>query len=208
MNQRRTLLSRARARAARVVRRTWMKYALRGVSFNDAHRRLDLAYRFEDPWHMNSDTERVRFVETARIVRETFGEVGSLLEIGCGEGHQSEHFAGVCKDLHGLDVSKLAVERARKRLPRATFYVGDLHEQPWAGETDKFDLVVACEVLYYMSDIPRTLETMSRLGKACLVTYFNASEKKVDPYVSVLPGIQTTTIDAGEVSWKAVWWTP
>ena len=183
-----------------------MKYALRGVDFNDTHRRLDMAYWFEDPWYMNSDTERTRFAETNRIIEENFSKVGSLLEIGCGEGHQSEYLAKVCTDLHGLDVSKIAIGRARKRLPAVQFYVGDLHEQSWAGETDKFDLVVACEVLYYMSDIHKALETLSRLGKSVLVTYFNALEKKVDPYITGLPRTQTARIDAGDVSWKAVWW--
>jgi peptidoglycan/xylan/chitin deacetylase (PgdA/CDA1 family) len=54
----------ARARAETAVRRAWMKYALRTVRQNDAHDRLDLAYKMPDPWHMASPQEQARFAET------------------------------------------------------------------------------------------------------------------------------------------------
>ena len=48
-------------------RRLWMKYALRGVGGNDNHQGLDLAYRMEDPWNMDSPMERARFEATAPL---------------------------------------------------------------------------------------------------------------------------------------------
>src|SRR5262245_47425886 len=93
------------------VRRTWIKYALRGVSGHDAHDRLDRAYRVPDPWAMDSDRERFRFVETNRAIVDAFGRIGSMLEIGCGEGHQSTYLVGLCDRLTGIDVSATAVGR-------------------------------------------------------------------------------------------------
>ncbi len=196
-----------RARAREAVRRTWMRYALRGVRQNDAHDRLDLAYAVPDPWHMASDRERHRFAETNRVIAERIApRVGSLLEIGCGEGHQSEVLARLCDDLTGLDVSATAIARARRRLPGATFVAGDLFAQPWAHDRGRFELVTACEVIYYMSDRRRFLDTIDALGRACLVTYFAPAAKKVEAECLAMPGAQRTTFRHEDTEWVAVWW--
>jgi 2-polyprenyl-3-methyl-5-hydroxy-6-metoxy-1,4-benzoquinol methylase len=192
-----------------LVRRTWMKYALRGVKQNDNHERLDLAYSVEDPWHMNSEQERHRFAETNAVIRERVApRVGSILEIGCGEGHQSEALRELCDALTGIDVSPKAIERARRRLPDAAFSFasGDLYAQPWAGERGRFDVVTACEVIYYMSDRPRFLETIDRLGKHCVVTYFSPAARKVEAECMAMPGAQKTSFSFGDTEWTAVWW--
>jgi protein-L-isoaspartate O-methyltransferase len=111
LNRAATLLRKAR-------RRLWMKYALRGVGGSDNFDRLDLAYSVEDPWNMSSDLERARFEATNRVVERAFGRVGSVLELGCGEGHQTEWLARLSDRQYGVDVSPQAVERARKRLAR------------------------------------------------------------------------------------------
>ena len=128
-------------------RRLWMKYALRGVGGNDNHARLDLAYRMPDPWNMDSPMERARFEATNGVIEQAFGRVGSVLEIGCGEGHQTQYLARLSDEQYGLDVSPAAIERARVRLPQAHFAAVDLFQQPWGEERQRFDLVTACEVL-------------------------------------------------------------
>lgn len=206
----RDLRAKVRARAELLVRRTWMKYALRGVGQADAHRRLDLAYKVRDPWKMESEQEQFRFAETTRLVREHMvapkAKVGSILEIGCGEGHQSEQLALLCDRLTGLDVSPTAVERARRRLPAAELVSGDLFAQPWVGDHHRFDVVTGFEVLYYLSDIPRTLAAMSRLGKSCIVTYFGPSAKVVDKPLSAMPDLGRDTFRFGDVEWNVAWW--
>jgi 2-polyprenyl-3-methyl-5-hydroxy-6-metoxy-1,4-benzoquinol methylase len=196
-----------RNRVKQLVRRTWMKYALRGVRQNDAHGRLDLAYSVPDPWHMDSDQERHRFTETNRVIAERIApHVGTLLEVGCGEGHQSEVLVKMCDQLTGIDVSPKAIERARRRLPDAAFSSGDLYAQPWADERGRFDLVTACEVIYYMSDRKKFLETIDALGKACLVTYFSPAARKVEAECMAMPGAQKTSFTYGDTEWTAVWW--
>ena len=196
-----------RARAEQAVRRAWMKYALRTVRQNDAHDRLDLAYKMPDPWHMASAQEQARFVETnAIIARELGPHVGSLLEIGCGEGHQTEHLRALADQVTGLDVSATAIARARQRLPEVEFAVGDVFAQPWADQVGRFDVVTACEVIYYMSDMPGFVRTIDRLGRACLVTYFAPAARKVEVHLRDLPGRDTTQFRFGETEWVAVWW--
>jgi 2-polyprenyl-3-methyl-5-hydroxy-6-metoxy-1,4-benzoquinol methylase len=198
---------RVRQRLETAVRRAWMKYALRGVRQNDAHDRLERAYLMPDPWKLDSDQERHRFAETNRHISKAFGKIDTLLEIGCGEGHQSQVLSQVCNHLTGIDVSATAVGRARKRVPGAEFAAGDLFAQPWVSQPEIFDVVVACEVLYYLSDVPRTLDAMERLSRVgCLVTYFAPAERKIGPAVSARRGVQRDSFRFGETEWTVAWW--
>jgi 2-polyprenyl-3-methyl-5-hydroxy-6-metoxy-1,4-benzoquinol methylase len=193
----RKVRDRVRERLETAVRRAWMKYALRGVKQNDAHDRLERAYLMPDPWKLDSEPERRRFAETNVRIERAFGHVGSLLELGCGEGHQSEQLVKVCDTLTGIDVSATA------------FAAGDLFAQPWAGEADRFDVVVACEVLYYLSDVPRTLDAMTRLARVgCLVTYFAPAERKIGPHFANRVGLERDSFRFGDTEWTAVWWRP
>jgi trans-aconitate methyltransferase len=191
-----------------LFRRAWMTYALRGVGQNDAHALLERAYLVPDPWKLDSAPERTRFAETNRHLRQVFGDgVGSLLEIGCGEGLQTEALTGVSRSVTGIDVSPTAIGRARRRLPGVEFAVGDLLSQPWPPEPPRFDVVVACEVLYYLSDVPRTLDRMERLARlGCLVTYFSPAERRIGRFLAARSGLERATISAGDTQWTVAWW--
>ncbi len=196
----------AKALLRKVKRRSWMKFALRGVGGNDNFERLDLAYTVEDPWNMDSPTEQARFAATNRIIEREFGRVGSLLELGCGEGHQSAHLAQLAGQSYGLDVSAKAIERARQRLPAAEFAATDLFGQPWGEQPGRFDLVTACEVLYYLADVEATLARMSQLGRACLVTIFAPAARRVGPHLERIPGLHKDWIWHGGTVWLVAWW--
>jgi len=185
-----------------------MRYALRGVGQADNHSRLDLAYLVPDPWKLDSEAEHARFRETSAALERTFGRPRTILEVGCGEGVQSEYFAKQCDRLTGIDVSPRAIERARRRLPAAELIAGDLLAQPWVDDAQKFDVVVACEVIYYMKDVPRFLAAMSRLGRGCMVTYFDAAERRMGQHVRPLPGVTFEKIQHGDAAWFVATWKP
>jgi SAM-dependent methyltransferase len=191
---------------ATVLKKIWMRLALRGLQYSSDYAKLDAIYRMGDPWHMASPSEEYRFAETNRLILEKFGRVGSLLEIGCGEGHQSLHLRQACSDrLIGLDVSGRAVDRARRRCPGSEFLVGDVFSQKVRAKAP-FDLVVACEVLYYMSDVPTALLCMREIGRNGLVTYFDREMKTLDPQVLSLPGAASEILEFENVRWRAAWW--
>ena len=200
------MFGKAKALLRKIKRRSWMKYALRGVGGNDNFERLDLAYAVEDQWNMDSPTEQARFEATNRIIEREFGRVGSLLELGCGEGHQSMHLSRLAECSYGLDVSPKAVERARLRLPQAHFAAADIFGQPWSDEVARFDLVTACEVLYYLGDVEATLARMSTIGRACLVTIFAPAARRVGPHLDRIPGLRKDWIWHGGTVWLVAWW--
>lgn len=182
-----------------------MRFALRGVRYSNNYKKLDSLYIIDDPWRMASPWEQYRFAETNRLIMEQFGRVGSLLEVGCGEGHQSLHLRQVCDSLIGLDVSVRAVRRARRMCPQDEFLVGDVFSEE-VGARAPFDLVVACEVLYYMSDVLAVLQQMRALGRNNLVTYFSGQMETLDPQVLLLPGAVSQILEFEHTRWRVAWW--
>ncbi|MEH2507269.1 2-polyprenyl-3-methyl-5-hydroxy-6-metoxy-1,4-benzoquinol methylase [Bradyrhizobium sp. AZCC 1578] len=187
------------------LRRLWTRAILRSVHYGDRYQQLDMLYRIADPWDLDNPRERIRFEQTNRLIQREFGKVASLLEVGCGEGHQSQYLAKVCDRLHGCDVSPRAVERARKRCETSTFSVGTLSDLVASG-AHQYDLLVACEVLYYMKDIPAAIQIMSRLSKSFLITYYQMHQEQLDKIVIPLKPVGREIIGDGDNVWTAVWW--
>ena len=187
-------------------RSVWTRILLRGVHYGDRHRQLDILYRVRDPWGLDCDRERVRFEATNGIIRREFDAVGSILELGCGEGLQSAYLSAICNRLYGIDVSSVAVKRARERCPSATFEVGDVTEFDQVGGRRKFDLVVGCEILYYVKNVQQFLDRMSEFGNACLITYYAAQREHLDPEIARRHGVKLESIRYEETEWVVAWW--
>ncbi|MGF1726274.1 23S rRNA (guanine(745)-N(1))-methyltransferase [Photobacterium nomapromontoriensis] len=63
-----------------------------------------------------------------------------LLDIGCGEGYYTSAFANALQshpalEVHGLDISKVAVRYAAKRYPQCHFCVASSHRLPFANQS-------------------------------------------------------------------------
>ena len=193
-------------RIGRALKRQWARIPLHGAHFSDRHDRLELLYRVRDPWQMESEKQSFRFQETNRLIAQRVGHAATLLEVGSGEGHQSAHLLGVCDQLFGIDVSRRAVARARKRCPGAVFASIPLEDVAEIWPESRFDLVVACEVLYYMRDVAGTLSQLSELGRACLVSYYDGPAERLDAYVLQVPGVESELIRYGGSTWRVAWW--
>jgi SAM-dependent methyltransferase len=186
------------------LRDYWVRLALRRVHYTDRVRNLDALYMVEDPWRMGSAKEQARFAWTNRLIAAHLSPLDTILEIGCGEGHQSQYLSPLCNRLYGIDVSPRAVRRARRRCPAGSFEVGD----PFtfgSPNAQPLDLVVACEMLYYVKDIPRFLQRIACLGRACLVTYYEGHAKTLDPHFATL-NCRRENFHFDDTSWTAVWW--
>lgn len=189
----------------KLQRRLWMRYAMRTGGVEDSSD-FDLAYRIEDPWGMDSQAEQARFDATNGIIERCFGRIGSLLELGCGEGHQTGHFARVSERQFGIDISPRAIERARLRLPAAQFANTDIFNLPWASGRGQFDLVTACEMLYCLPDPRPTLERMCHLGRNGLVTVFAPAGGRIRACLDDIPGMQRDWFSFGNKTWIVGWW--
>jgi SAM-dependent methyltransferase len=113
---------------------------------------FEARYRAEpDPWgYLASEYEQRKYAATLAACGP--GPFACGLELGGSIGVFSEMLAPRCERLVTVDVSPTAVARARSRLarhPAAEPIVGAI---PAAVPRLAFDLVVASEILYYLSD--------------------------------------------------------
>jgi SAM-dependent methyltransferase len=202
-------LAHEQAPLRRIVARLWRARTMRHLRPGDNHGALDHFYALPDPWDMASDREQGRFRYTNELIRQLAPGVGSVLEVGCGEGHQSLHLAGACRQLDGIDISSRAVQRAVTRVPDARFAVGEITALPWqTAPQGHYDLVVACEVLYYLNDIDSAIDAMSRLGRSCLVTFFAPAARRVADHLPVVDGLKRGWFHHAGQTWLWVWWSP
>ena len=189
------------------LRKFWLHRVHRGIDYSDNYYRLDVLYLWRNPWGFTDPREQMRFMETNRILLREFGQVATLLEIGCAEGHQTLHLMQVCGQLYGLDVSPRAIRRAKRRCPEAAFVAGDLaNVERFTNAPQRFDVVVACEVLYYVEDVPGALKQMSDLGRHCLVTYHSSHREKLDRELTGIHFAGRETIRCDDHSWSVAWW--
>ncbi len=103
-----------------------------------------------DPWgYTTSDYERGKYQATLAACGD--GSFSHALELGGSIGVFSELLAPRCERLTTIDAAPTAVAAARRRLasfPNVRTLVGSI---PDAVPDHEFDLVVASEILYYLS---------------------------------------------------------
>jgi ubiquinone/menaquinone biosynthesis C-methylase UbiE len=169
--------------------------------------RWERLYATENPWRFDIPSEIHRFEETNRIIREMMDPPETILEIGSGEGDQTEWLLKLADRVQGVDISPTAIGRARSRFagnPKVSFRAGKL---PEIGVDEHFDLVTAFEIIYYVKDIPRALDMMDRLGQRRIVSVHW-------PQVRVLDEFLFPTRDASrqiitwedKPRWLVAWW--
>jgi len=91
----------------------------------------------------------------------------SVLDLGCGEGTRLHLVTTADNKRVGLDISKRAVETARKKYPGIRFIKRSLKEIPF--KTNQFDLVYSAYVLEHLIGVKKSLEEAIRVTKKHLV---------------------------------------
>jgi len=106
---------------------------------------FNLFYKSPDPWHIS----RAKFRD--KVLRHWLSELvrgQTVLELGCGEGHLTQAVFGEAKSVTGIDISDVAIDRARSRkINNAKFVQSDFLQAPFEG----YDVITAIECLYYLS---------------------------------------------------------
>lgn len=142
-----------------------------------------LAYIFRDPWGFkNSPKEATRFQQTNEIIQKEFGNSDLILELGCGEGHQSLYLTKLCRRLVGIDCSQIAIDRAKKALPSGEFYLQDLKQALKRFNNLSPDtLVVAAEVLYYSSNPREEIQLIEKNYNKAIISTYKRQFTSIDP---------------------------
>ncbi len=190
------------------LRKSWARFCIKSVHYRNRKHKLNWLYLMPDPWDMESEEQQFRFDETNRVIEQQFGHVGTILELGCGEGHQSVFLRKHCDRLIGTDISQSALQRARRRCPDATFRHWDICNEAAPAELSHVDLVVACEVIYYLPETRKVLERLQSIASEGLITYTSTRAEHLDSITSEMPGLSSGRIELNPSRWwRTVWWS-
>jgi predicted O-methyltransferase YrrM len=129
---------------------------------------FEARYRTDpDPWaYETSGYEREKYATTLAACGP--GPFRCALELGSSIGVFSAMLAPRCERLVTVDVAPTAVAAARERLATLPQVAAVLGEIPEAIPPERFDLVVASEILYYLAPdrLEQTLElVLSRMRR-------------------------------------------
>lgn len=104
--------------------------------------------RSRDPWEYTTrGYEAAKYRRTIDAIRgRTFSRA---LEVGCSIGVFTKMLASYCEKVVAVDISALAVQRARQRLAGFSHVTVQRRTLPERLPHGPFDLIVCSEVLYY-----------------------------------------------------------
>ncbi len=117
----------------------------------------DGAYRVShDPWNQTAeqqiyDSRRVIAKTWAKRINDSSETQARIIEVGCGFGHLTNGLRSTGLHSLGIDISPLAIEKARNLYPRDNFEVG--HFNDWS-IYQKFqpDIFLLSEITWYVLD--------------------------------------------------------
>jgi SAM-dependent methyltransferase len=141
-----------RARLAR-LRRSGGRSPEPDTAYDEAY--WERFYESADPWGFADNSDEIaKYSLTLDLCGS--GPFGRALEIGCSEGMFTQLLAPRCNALLAVDISSVAVARARERVAQYPWVEARAMPLPAGYPDGPFDLIVASDVLYYWAtrDLP------------------------------------------------------
>ncbi len=129
---------------------------------------FDRKFKTADPWEYGSNThESERITAILNAVADTCSP-RQIIELGCAEGVLSRALIDRFPDafLLGVDISPRAIARAETKAARSrsSFEVADVRSWSPSRPSSPADLIVACDVLYYIGSKAAVRELTERLA--------------------------------------------
>ena len=144
------------------------------VFFRHARPIYDWMYRRGAPWEGSTKSDFVELLSSGRVSPETVGV--RAIDIGCGIGDYSRMLADRGFEVCGIDLSPVAIERARSGVDREMtspeFVNADLLDLP-AEVSEPFDLLVDIGTLddFPRSRRPEAVDVITSLARSGSVLY-------------------------------------
>jgi len=126
-------------------------------------RKMDRVFgRREDPFsYRRSSYEQARLDAMAEVVSGR--QWRSALEVGCAEGDFTERLCEAAERVTALDISPVALARARRRLSGAAVEFVEADMRQWSPPAGmRYELMILADVLYYL-DKPMVRPRFERL---------------------------------------------
>ncbi len=116
------------------------------------------------------------------------GEIGEVLDLGCGTGLMAERLAGRVVAIDGVDLSPRMLEKARERGLYRSLVEGDIREY-LAAASGRWQLVMAADVFCYCGRLDDIFAlTQSRLQPGGLLAFTVEASHDSDVEIPALTG--------------------
>lgn len=123
-----------------------------GNVYDKYHTRNPIARRLMRGF-LNSVTTMFQSVRPCRV-----------LEVGCGEGHLSNHLLNSVSSITHIEACDLSLDRVvNEYRSRISFRVGSAYDLTYP--SGSFDLVACCEVLEHLEDPEAAMKELARVAK-------------------------------------------
>ncbi|MHC5935341.1 class I SAM-dependent methyltransferase [Nostoc sp.] len=132
-----------------------------------------------------------------------------ILDIGCGNGSLSKLIAQHGYEVVGIEESEYGVKFASQTFPDCHFIQGTIYNLPYAQIGEKFDIVIATEViehLYYPKELVRNVkQCLKPNGRLIITTPYHGYLKNLILAVSGKMDKHFTTLwDGGHIKFFSV----
>ncbi len=138
----------------------------------------------------NSRNPLLRFFHNQRVdVPITFvpnEDNLKILDAGCGEGHLLERLHKKNKNykLYGVDITKIALNSAKKRIPQAKLSIQDLTKLKF--KRNYFDIVLCGDVLEHVYEYKKVIKNLIRVtkkGGLIIISYPNETTLDISRFL-------------------------
>lgn len=90
--------------------------------------------------------------------------MSKILDVGCGEGGFLRYIAelkGNCKDLYGLDMSQVRINKADSINPQINYFIGDMVE--FKDSDIKFNIITAINVFMHLNTKDEIIDALTNI---------------------------------------------
>ncbi len=169
-----------------MIRKT--RQAFRSFFVKDFER---LFLDFPDPWNLDkSNFQKKRFTKIEKIIKNIPHK--TILEIGSAEGHLTKYLTNRSDNVTCLEISKQAIKRAKLRAPRAKYINSSF--QNYNFNSQKFDLIICSEVLYYLKNKKEAVAKMEKMADFILMSNFGLWDVLFSFYFKQMSPIKKTFV--------------
>lgn len=147
---------------------------------------------FQDPWEQ-SLCERGRTEKNIAIFLLERIKAKRVLELGCGLGYYTNEIQRHGFDVLGVDVSPIAIRKAKARFPKCRFQAGDILDRAIYAKY-KPDAIIMAEISWYVLEKLDSFKRFLRENPSLYVihllnTYPKGVQKHGKEFFSNLPEI-------------------
>lgn len=139
-----------------------------------------------DSWYQENLSEIDKIIPLSIIGKYNFNKV---CDVGCGKGVFTHLLKKNNNSVIGIDISKTAITKARTKFPEIDFRVMGVGE--FSGLDENFDLIVAMEILSYISSWEEVIKTFSTKTNYLFISLYLPEDpigyvKNFDSLVSIV----------------------